>query len=102
MSRGVPRRITGFHRDEEGHWVADLECGHAQHVRHDPPWQVRPWVLDESSRQGHLGTPLRCVGCLTDPVLSPEAQRTYDDALLRGLCQEGALELALRGGSSPA
>ena len=41
---GVARRITGFPRDEEGHWVAELECGHGQHVRHDPPWQSRPWV----------------------------------------------------------
>ena len=25
-------------------WVAELECGHTQHVRHDPPWTNRPWV----------------------------------------------------------
>lgn len=24
----IPRRIIGFHRDDEQHWVADLECGH--------------------------------------------------------------------------
>jgi hypothetical protein len=33
----IPRRIVGFHTDVEGDWVADLECGHTQHVRHDPP-----------------------------------------------------------------
>jgi hypothetical protein len=32
----VKRRIVGFHRDDERHWVAELECGHGQHVRHDP------------------------------------------------------------------
>jgi hypothetical protein len=26
------RQVTGFHRDEEGHWVAELECEHNQHV----------------------------------------------------------------------
>lgn len=36
-SLAVARRIVGFHQDQKGHWVADLECGHAQHVRHDPP-----------------------------------------------------------------
>ncbi|XOJ55260.1 DUF3565 domain-containing protein [Candidatus Pseudothioglobus sp. Uisw_016] len=31
--------MTGFHLDEDNHWVADLSCGHTQHVRHNPPWQ---------------------------------------------------------------
>ncbi len=35
------QKITGFHQDEDLHWVADLACGHTQHVRHDPPWQSR-------------------------------------------------------------
>lgn len=33
----MQQRITGFHLDEENHWVAELECGHFQHTRHDPP-----------------------------------------------------------------
>jgi hypothetical protein len=56
--------IIGFHRDEEGHWVADLACGHAQHVRHAPPLQTRAWVLTAEGRAEHLGTPLRCMRCL--------------------------------------
>lgn len=59
----VQRRIIGFHQDEEQHWVADLECGHTQHVRHDPPWQIRPWVLSEKSRAGFIGVTLNCVKC---------------------------------------
>lgn len=55
--------VVGFHQDEEGHWVADLACGHAQHVRHDPPWQVRPWVLTDVGRTAHLGMTLECVRC---------------------------------------
>lgn len=61
----IPRRIVGYHQDVESHWVAELECGHGQHVRHDPPWQVREWVLSESGRRGHLGTELGCVLCAT-------------------------------------
>jgi len=59
----VPRRITGYHQDDEGHWVAELECGHSQHVRHDPPWQVRPWVISSEGRASHLGTLLECILC---------------------------------------
>jgi hypothetical protein len=61
--RAVPRRIIGFHQDHEGHWVADLECGHGQHVRHDPPWQLRPWVITPEGRASYVGTELRCVRC---------------------------------------
>ena len=58
------RRIVGFHLDEEGHWVAELECGHNRHVRHNPPGQVRPWVLTEQGRKAYLGLDLPCLKCL--------------------------------------
>ena len=60
---GVSRRIIGFHKDEEGDWVADLDCGHSQHVRHNPPWQNRPWVESEEGRARFVGTSLECVKC---------------------------------------
>lgn len=62
----TPSRITGYHMDEEQHWVAELECGHTQHVRHDPPWQSRPWVTTESGRARFLGTLLECVKCVQE------------------------------------
>jgi hypothetical protein len=55
--------IVGYHKDEEGHWVAELACGHGQHVRHDPPWQVREWVVTEEGRTSRLGIELECVRC---------------------------------------
>jgi hypothetical protein len=55
--------ITGFHQDDEGHWVAELSCGHQQHMRHDPPWQNRPWVLTNEGRQRFLGTEIPCRRC---------------------------------------
>lgn len=63
MTRMAERRIVGFHQDEERHWVADLECGHTQHVRHDPPWQVRPWVTSADGRARMLGVVLDCLKC---------------------------------------
>jgi hypothetical protein len=64
IGRGAMERpITGFHRDEEGHWVAELECGHNQHVRHDPPWECRPWVVTPEGRRSRLGAWLNCVKC---------------------------------------
>jgi hypothetical protein len=57
------RQITGFHRDPDGEWVAELQCGHAQHVRHNPPWESRPWVLTEEARREKLGATLNCVIC---------------------------------------
>jgi hypothetical protein len=59
----MERRIVGYRQDDERHWVAELECGHAQHVRHDPPWQVRFWVMTPEGRADHLGTPLECHRC---------------------------------------
>jgi hypothetical protein len=62
-SRTMKRKITGFHTDAENQWVAELECGHGQHTRHDPPWIERPWVTTEEGRQSHLGEELNCVRC---------------------------------------
>jgi hypothetical protein len=70
-----PRRIFAYHQDELGDWVADLECGHSQHVRHDPPWQRRPWVITESGRAERLGTILYCVPCVGS---TPSGDRPAD------------------------
>ena len=59
----MERAIVGFHLDDEQHWVAELECGHNQHVRHDPPWVNRPWVVSPAGREGMLGQRLPCVKC---------------------------------------
>jgi tellurite resistance-related uncharacterized protein len=57
------RAIDGFHQDEEQHWVAELRCGHGQHVRHVPPFWERPWVLTVEGRAAMLGVELPCVLC---------------------------------------
>ena len=60
---GLERAIIGFHQDEFDDWVADLQCGHTQHVRHQPPWQERPWVITAEGRGTHLGQTLYCKKC---------------------------------------
>ncbi|HKP73320.1 MAG TPA: DUF3565 domain-containing protein [Pyrinomonadaceae bacterium] len=59
----MKRKIVGFDRDDESHWRAELDCGHFQHVRHDPPLTNRPWVLEEAGRNARLGLELDCKRC---------------------------------------
>ena len=59
----VHRQIVGFHQDEQGDWVAELACGHNQHVRHRPPWTNRPWVVTPEGRQARIGAELDCKRC---------------------------------------
>jgi tellurite resistance-related uncharacterized protein len=59
----VQRAIEGFHQDDAGDWVAELRCGHGQHVRHKPPFFVRPWVMTAEGRAEKLGSELSCVLC---------------------------------------
>ena len=70
--------ITGFHQDAEGDWIADLACGHSQHVRHRPPWQSRPWVTSEAGRAEKLGASIDCPLCKMPeaPVGVGEYKRT--------------------------
>ena len=82
------RNIVGFHRDDLGDWVAELDCGHGQHVRHQPPFVSRPWT--EAGRDSMLGTPLACRRC--ERLELPEGVERYrstpefdQDTVPRGL-----------------
>jgi hypothetical protein len=59
----MKRRITGYQKDDESHWRAELECGHYQHVRHNPPLVIRNWVLTKEGRDSRLGFELNCKRC---------------------------------------
>ena len=69
----MQRTITDYSLDGEDEWVAHLSCGHRQHVRHHPPFQLREWVLDPQGRNTHIGTPLDCPLC--DRTEMPEGLR---------------------------
>lgn len=100
----MQQRINGYHKDSENHWVAELECGHGQHVRHDPPWTVREWVTTEQGRESQMGQELNCVRCDEMGIAIAQALTTgiktlvidrYTEAGISGLCEEGRIEVAL-------
>lgn len=62
----MKQAIIGYHLDEERHWVAELACGHYQHVRHNPPMVSRPWVESSEGRKSMLGYELNCKKCETN------------------------------------
>lgn len=59
----MKRRVIAYHQDEILDWVADLDCGHKQHVRHNPPWMDRPWVMTPEGREKFIGSTLNCKAC---------------------------------------
>ncbi len=71
----MQRPITGYHQDEKGDWVAELSCGHGQHIRHNPPFTLRPWGQTPEGRASKLGMELDCVRC--DRLELPETFVAY-------------------------
>lgn len=59
-------KIVAFHKDQHGDWVADLDCGHTMHVRHNPPYQERAWVLTPEGRAKFLGFAVECKLCAAE------------------------------------
>ena len=59
----MQRTIVSFAVDALGDPIARLDCGHAQHIRHQPPFQLRPWVMTAEGRASMLGTALNCLRC---------------------------------------
>lgn len=59
----MKRKIADYDNDDVGDWRAKLECGHYQHVRHEPPLITREWVLSEEGRASRIGAELNCKKC---------------------------------------
>jgi hypothetical protein len=85
----VDRRIAGFIQAGRGEWVAQLSCGHRRTVRHRPPAEVHPWILERRARASHVGTWLPCPTCDEEPeggelvcyagLVCPECGQVLDD-----------------------
>lgn len=98
----VRRTIIGFHRDEESHWVADLDCGHAQHIRHDPPFFSRSWVMTTTGRESRMGSEWECGWC--DSKTIPDGYVPYKqtpvfntETIPSGLTQQHATKKGIWG-----
>lgn len=97
------RRITGFDLDAEGDWVAELECGHRQHVRHRPPFQMRAWVLEEAGRASRIGAPIDCPLCDSLSAPLPDSLRSLPgDGTDSAEDDGGTLEPGLGGAQATA
>jgi len=55
--------IAAYSQDDDGTWVAQLDCGHPQHIRHEPPFRIAAWATTDQGRQGMLGRRLPCPLC---------------------------------------
>ena len=71
----VQRKSIGLHQDEVQDGVADVACGHQQHVRHTPPWVKRPRVVSPEGRRSRFEYALDCADC---------EQRVHERALPPG------------------
>ena len=95
----MERAITGWSCDEHGDWVAHLVCGHRQHVRHNPPFQERPWVLTAASRERWIGRPLGCRLC-DEETPEPRGEVGGDSpCLARSVCVECGAVVEAGGGA---
>lgn len=98
----VKRAIVEFHRDEAGDWVAELDCGHGIHVRHNPPFMNRPWVITEEGRREALGQARNCVRCARlewpEGFVSYKRTPEYDTASIpAGLLKDHATRAGVWG-----
>lgn len=59
----IRRKVVSFRQDQRREWIAVLDCGHALHVRHNPPYQERAWVLTAEGRQRYVGVEVECAEC---------------------------------------
>lgn len=59
----VDRRIISLELESEGTCVASLDCGHTRHIRHRPPLENYPWILDPAQRDARVGERIECGRC---------------------------------------
>lgn len=73
----MKRAIVGFTQDQFGDWVAELSCGHRQHMRHHPPFAERTWVTSAEGRAGKVGHMIECMPC--DRLQWPDGLTAYSE-----------------------
>lgn len=64
MTTAPARVMLRFHRDGDGAWIVDLDCGHRRHIRHRPPLSSFPWIDDAAARAAKVGQAIECDRCL--------------------------------------
>lgn len=59
----VDRRILSITLEAADSGVAALDCGHRRHIRHRPPLERHPWLLDPAERDARVGQRIECARC---------------------------------------
>lgn len=98
----MERTILAFETDEEGEWRVRLDCGHARHLRHDPPREYRPDLSDPEARRAAIGRSIDCGRC--SQRLLPDGARRYkstpvftEATVPKGLLKDHSLKAGVWG-----
>ena len=59
----IDRCILGLEPESGDSVVAVLDCGHRRHIRHRPPLESHPWILDPAGRAARIGQRIECGRC---------------------------------------
>jgi tellurite resistance-related uncharacterized protein len=59
----IDRQILSIEPESADSVVATLDCGHRRHIRHRPPLESHPWILDPVARVARVGQRIECGRC---------------------------------------
>jgi tellurite methyltransferase len=59
----IDRQILDIEAESADSCVAALDCGHRRHIRHRPPLERHPWILDPAERAARVGQRIECGRC---------------------------------------
>ena len=59
----IDRRILNLESESADSVIAVLDCGHRRHIRHRPPLEMHPWILDPAARAARIGQRIECGRC---------------------------------------
>lgn len=97
----IERKILSIEEETNEEFVASLSCGHKRHLRHDPPRETRPRLLDSQEREAIIGTQIDCGRCLQRLIpdgFEPYFEKEFDtNSVPEGLLQDHSLKPAVWG-----
>lgn len=59
----IDRQILSVALESADTVITTLDCGHRRHIRHRPPLESHPWILDPAGRAARVGQRIECGRC---------------------------------------